>query len=209
MSSRTVFLIMYRGQPNQRAHFGIWVPYEEGGAEGTIIHVVGAPMVGFSLEFKRRYSPTDSARHPELVPIGSIHIQHVHNFEGNRGTDTTPRGDLELVATQIQPPRASASFLAPVNDTSNRRCQEWAMDYVRRLVAVGYLDEAAVAIVQSKRDAPDFGIGLRPTATRPQQAQATPQQSQQQATAAATGWIWDAEHRRYRRWDSGKWVWQV
>jgi hypothetical protein len=40
------------------------------------------------------------------------------------------------------------------------------MDYIRRLVAVGYIDEAAITIVQSKRDAPDFGIGLRPAAAR-------------------------------------------
>ena len=59
------------------------------------------------------------------------------------------------------------------------------MDYVRRLVALRYLDEAAVAIVHSRRDAPNVGIGLRPAAARPQQAQAAPQQGQQQAAAAA------------------------
>jgi len=52
------------------------------------------------------------------------------------------------------------------------------MDYARRLVALGYLDEAAVAIVQSRRDPPDFGISLRPAAARPQQAQTTPQHGQ-------------------------------
>jgi hypothetical protein len=40
------------------------------------------------------------------------------------------------------------------------------MGYVRRLVAVKYIDEAAIVIVQSRRDAPDFGIGLRPAAAR-------------------------------------------
>lgn len=84
------------------------------------------------------------------------------------------------------------------------------MDYVRRLVAVHYLNEAAIAIVQSKRDPPNVGIGLRPAAARPQQPRATPQQSQQgrqQATAAATPWTWDAEHKRYKRWDGVKWIW--
>lgn len=40
------------------------------------------------------------------------------------------------------------------------------MDYVRRLVAVDYLNESAIAVVQSKRDPPNFGIGLRPAALR-------------------------------------------
>jgi hypothetical protein len=81
------------------------------------------------------------------------------------------------------------------------------MDYVRRLVAVRYLNEAAIAIVP-----PDVGIGLRSVAARPQPAQppaqATPQQSQQQATAATSAWTWDVERGRYRRWDGVKWVWQ-
>jgi hypothetical protein len=82
------------------------------------------------------------------------------------------------------------------------------MDYVRRLVAVHYLDEAAVAIIQSRRDTLNVGIGLRAAAARPQQTQATPQQGKQQAAAAAPVWVSGAENRRYRCWDSEKWVWQ-
>jgi hypothetical protein len=116
MSTRTVFLLVYRVQRNQRAHFGIWIPYEEGSVEGTVIHVVRAPMVGFMLEFKRRYNPKETARRPELVPLGSIDLQHIHIFEGDKGIDDTPRGYIESVAIQIQPPRISANFMAPVND---------------------------------------------------------------------------------------------
>jgi hypothetical protein len=118
MSTRTVFLLVYRVQRSQRAHFGIWVPYEEVGVDGTVIHVVGAPMVGFMLEFKRRYNPKETARHPDLVPLGSVDLQHIHIFGGNKGIDDTPRGDLESVATQIEPPKISANFLAPINDVS-------------------------------------------------------------------------------------------
>ena len=94
------------------------VPYEEGGPEGTVIHVVGAPMAGFSLEFKRSYKPTETKRTLNLVPIGSVLAQNVHVFQGGRGEDTTPRGNLELAAAQVQPPRASANFLEPVNDVN-------------------------------------------------------------------------------------------
>jgi hypothetical protein len=131
MSTRTIYLIIYPGQPGQRAHFGIWVPYEENGPEGTVIHVVGAPMAGFSLEFKRKYKPAETRRAPNLVPIGFVLAQHVHIFQGERGEDTTPRGNLELAAAQIQPPRASANFLAPVNDVSVRL-------HTKRVVADGY-----------------------------------------------------------------------
>ncbi|KAJ8109793.1 hypothetical protein OPT61_g7201 [Boeremia exigua] len=208
MSSHTIYLIIYLGQTGQRAHFGIWVPYEEGSSEGTVIHVVGAPMVGFSLSFKRRYNPEDTGRAVRLVSIGTVLAQNLHVFEGEKGEDTTPRGNLELAAAQVPPPRASANFLAPVNDTTNRRCQEWTMDYVRRLVALRYLDEAAIAIVHSKRDAPNVGIGLRPAAARAQEAQATSQQNLQQAAATTPDWVWDAGRREYRRWDGVKWVWQ-
>jgi hypothetical protein len=120
MSTRTLYLVIYPGQHGQRAHFGIWVPYGEDDPEGTVIHVVGTPMAGFSLEFKRKYDPAETSRSPNLVPIGSVLAQHVHVFQGKIRKDTTPRGNLELVAAQVQPPRASANFLAPVNDVSVR-----------------------------------------------------------------------------------------
>jgi hypothetical protein len=113
---RTLHLVVYPGQANQRAHFGTWVADEEGGEFGTLIHVVGSPMTGFALQFRRRYSPNDDDRHPALVRVGEIDAQHVHNFEGERGEDTTPRGKLEELAAQIQPPRLSENFMAPVND---------------------------------------------------------------------------------------------
>lgn len=36
------------------------------------------------------------------------------------------------------------------------------MEYVRSLVAKGYIGAEAIEIVQSHRDPPTFGIGLRP-----------------------------------------------
>ncbi|KAF2679983.1 hypothetical protein K458DRAFT_393261 [Lentithecium fluviatile CBS 122367] len=65
---------------------------------------------------------------------------------------------MEIVATQVPAPGKSEDWFAPVNDTTNRRCQEWTMDYVRCLVTVGYIDSAAVSIVQSKRDPPAHGV---------------------------------------------------
>lgn len=45
--------------------------------------------------------------------------------------------------------------------TTNKRCQEWTMEYIRHLVSKGYIGAQAIQIVQSKRDPPTHGIGLR------------------------------------------------
>lgn len=45
--------------------------------------------------------------------------------------------------------------------TTNRRCQEWTMEFVRGLVAKGYIGDDAVDIVHSKRNSSTHGIGLR------------------------------------------------
>lgn len=62
------------------------------------------------------------------------------------------------------------------------------MEYVRRLVEVGYLEEAAIAILESKQEGPEAGIRLRPVADRLQgvQQQQDPQQRQQKDEQEAT-----------------------
>lgn len=119
MAPRTLYLISYRRMARDRAHFAIWVPYVEGGKSGTLIHVVGAPMAGYQLEFKRCYNPDRTTRSKEVTIIGQIDSQYVHDWSGGSITDSTPRGNLEMVAAQIQPPRISENFMAPVNDVSS------------------------------------------------------------------------------------------
>lgn len=45
--------------------------------------------------------------------------------------------------------------------TTNRRCQEWTMEYIRHLVARDLIAAEAIQIIQAKRDPPSHGIGLR------------------------------------------------
>lgn len=118
MPTRTIYLIRYPGARNQRAHFGIWVPYAEEGVKGTKVHVVGMPMAGFRLEFNRSYEPTASARRSERIPIGSVSTQHIYDYQGSPTIDHTPVGDLERTAAEVAPPRASKDIFAPVNDVS-------------------------------------------------------------------------------------------
>ncbi|KAL5333727.1 hypothetical protein BJX70DRAFT_391966 [Aspergillus crustosus] len=116
MAPRTISLLSIRPAPSQRAHFAIFVPSPSHPETGSLINVVGAPMLGFMHEFERNYTPSKDIIYP---------------FE-----------------------------------TTNRRCQEWTIDYVRALVAKGYIGEDAIETARSKRDPPGHGVGLRPVTTR-------------------------------------------
>ena len=77
------------------------------------------------------------------------------------------------------------------------------MDFVRRLVQVNYLNEAAIEIVQAQRDPPSHGIGLQPAGRGQGQA------GQAQAGQEVAGpWVWDGQYQKYRRLVNNKWVWQ-
>ncbi|KAJ5501800.1 hypothetical protein LT330_000704 [Penicillium expansum] len=161
MATRTIYLISARNTSFQRAHFSIFVPSATNPDRGTKIHAVGAPMAGYVLEFKRNYNPSLEP-HDQKFSIGYVHSSDiVDSPDAAPSIDSTPRGNIELAATQIPTPGISQNFMAPVNDTTNKRCQEWTMEYVRHLVAKGLIEEKAIEIIQSKRDSPTHGIGLR------------------------------------------------
>ncbi|KAB8261535.1 hypothetical protein BDV32DRAFT_121454 [Aspergillus pseudonomiae] len=162
MAPRTIYLVSFRPAPSQRAHFAIFVPSAIDPLIGSLIHVVGAPMAGFAHEFKRGYDPSLTTQPYEMWPIGQVDSSHIVDWpNGVRATDTNPKGDIEVAASQVPAPGISQNFMAPVNDTTNKRCQEWTMEYVRHLVAKGYIGAQAIENVQSKRDPPSHGIGLR------------------------------------------------
>lgn len=119
MSFRGVYLAVYLQAKNQRAHFAIFIPnadcdrqdvaqtFTEQRTTGTIIHVVGEPvMSGFALEFKRNYECSTSSYLRKLVPLGQVRSDDVHDpTKTDHEKETTPRGPLEKEATKITPPR--------------------------------------------------------------------------------------------------------
>ncbi|KAG5290135.1 hypothetical protein I7I48_09664 [Histoplasma ohiense] len=160
---RTVSLILYRNAATQRAHFAIFIPSATNQGLGTLIHVIGAPMAGYQLEFKRNYSHALTQQPHTRYEIGQIDSQYIVDAANDAPSkDSTPKGAVELAAGQVPPPGISQNFLGPVDDTRNKRCQEWTMEYVRHLVHLQYLDAGAIQIVQSKRDPPTHGVGLQP-----------------------------------------------
>ncbi|KAJ5085491.1 hypothetical protein N7532_010262 [Penicillium argentinense] len=168
MTARTIYLITSRNAEVQRAHFAIFVPSAAQPDQGTLIEAVGAPMTGYTLEFKRNYSPiNDTQEHYSMIPIGDVDSEHILDATTDvKSSDNEPRDNLEIAAAQVPTPGLSENFLAPVNDTSNKRCQEWTMEYIRHLVGKRLIGSGAIQIVQSKRDPPNHGTGLQPALRR-------------------------------------------
>ncbi|KAJ5765649.1 hypothetical protein N7520_005208 [Penicillium odoratum] len=167
MSPRTIYLIKSRDSAAQRAHFAIYVPSEEDDNRGTLIQATGSPKSGYFLEFKRNYSPADSIERYNIFPIGEVDSGHIVDpVPGVNSSDSTPRGDIEVAAKEVPTPGISENFLAPVNNFSNKRCQEWTMEFICHLVAKGLIGSDAIRAVQLKRDSPHHGVGLQSTILR-------------------------------------------
>ncbi|KAJ5117217.1 hypothetical protein N7448_004159 [Penicillium atrosanguineum] len=168
MSPRTIYLISSRNTEAQRSHFAIFVPAAEQPDRGSLIQAVGAPMTGYILELKRNYSPKDdSTEKYTMIEIGHVDsINIVDSSSKVKESDGVPQGNIETVASQIPTPGISDNFLAPVNDMTNKRCQEWTMEYIRHLVGKRLIEPEAIQIVQSWRDPPTHAIGFQPTVRR-------------------------------------------
>ncbi|KAK4496960.1 hypothetical protein PRZ48_011409 [Zasmidium cellare] len=176
MPSHPLYLLKIRPTPRQRAHFAIFVPYQQHTSHdpnektqecrGTKIHVIGTPLA-MSLQFQSNFSCHKEKDLEAAVKLGDVDeglvvdVLPERDEVGKVVERTEPSGRLEREATSIRPPRGG-NVLAPVDDTKNRRCQEWTMEYLRHLVQKGMLDATAIDIAQAERDPPDFGIGLRP-----------------------------------------------
>ncbi|CAI7568828.1 unnamed protein product [Penicillium viridicatum] len=124
MATRTVYLISARNTSFQRAHFSIFVPSATNPYRGTKIHAVGAPMAGYVLEFKRNYNPSLDP-HDQTFPIGQVRSSDiVDSPDAAPSIDSTPRGKIELAATQI-PTRGSIrtswhlSMIPPTSGVKN------------------------------------------------------------------------------------------
>lgn len=120
MSTRTLHLVAFRQSARQRTHFAIFVPSDANSTTGTLIHVVGIPMTGYTLEFKRNYCPEGSNQPYTTTPIGQVYSNLiVDSVTTVRSADDRPNGNIEVVASQVPPPRISANFLQPVNVVSH------------------------------------------------------------------------------------------
>ncbi|KAK9438247.1 hypothetical protein VB005_09255 [Metarhizium brunneum] len=171
MAYRSVYLAKYRGSPSQRAHFAIFIPnstndnpdldkdWKSKPCMGTVIHVVGEPLMkGYSLEFKRNECSTSPDIH-ELVFLGTVDSTHIHDPPSpNFVREAHPRQALEQEIATIAPPPRGQDIRAPIDGVRTKRCQEWTMECLSRLEEQCLISSGAVDIAQSHRDAPNHGI---------------------------------------------------
>lgn len=127
---RTIYLACFR-EPGkiQRQHFAVFVPSLAKPHRGTLIHVTGGPVYGYTLVFKRNSEPETWPEEGKpceaLIPIGEVDSYHIVDWTG-RGVyvyeDTVPIDNLERAALCIEAPRPSEDPVrdlnAPVNDVS-------------------------------------------------------------------------------------------
>ena len=101
----------------------MFIPTNDSGEEGKVIHVTGSPAIGFFLEFKRNYSMADTVREYQIVPLAQVDDQYVADTVGDRqlSIDTTARGRIEPIATMVPPPARSPNPFDPSVCISNNK----------------------------------------------------------------------------------------
>ena len=151
MQPGEIHLIQYRQVSWQRAHFAIYVHQSSSSTAdsgtGTLINVIGNPINGFVHEIKPDYHLTSEPLKYDRIYLTTIDLSHVDA--------------MIKVAQAVEPPKKSENFMAPVDAVKNRRCQEWTAEFVQALAKQGLVGEHVVRIVQSRRDPPEHGVGLR------------------------------------------------
>lgn len=73
MATQTLYLLTSRTSSTQRSHFALWIPSTANPKKGTSIDVVGTPLTGYGLEFKRNYSLDGrTGQGCSIIPIGEV-----------------------------------------------------------------------------------------------------------------------------------------
>lgn len=125
MATQILYLLTSRTSSAQRSHFALWIPSTANPKKGTSIEVLGTPLTGYGLEFKRNYSlDGHTGQGCSIIPIGEVDTVNVAgSTDGSDDgapttTDCVPRGNIERVASQMLPPGVCESVFGPVNDVS-------------------------------------------------------------------------------------------
>jgi hypothetical protein len=98
-SNLEVFLVVYPERGNVPAHWGMLVPSQNGAEQGKMIHAVGAPFTGYTVEIKPSYDLGKTKKRNFKVSLGYI--------------DAAKLGYLEEVAKSVKAPGVSKKPLDP------------------------------------------------------------------------------------------------
>lgn len=129
MASVPIYLAISRCASTQRAHFAVFIPNEADAEKdpndeqvectGTLIHIVGTSMNGFSHELQHNLNHGLSQTSRTMVKLGTFEVADVNGPPSEDfNPDNIARRTLESVALQLPPPRKSEDFRAPLDDVS-------------------------------------------------------------------------------------------
>ncbi|KAF3895814.1 hypothetical protein GTR04_3673 [Trichophyton interdigitale] len=158
MTFRNLYLVTFHVPSDKWKHLAIFVFNTGDTKKGTLIHVIGNPPTGYTLQFQRNYDPTTNESFQKIILIGKIAANYVADPKSSKpSNDNVPRGQLEVIASRIPPPTVG-NYMAPFKGVI-RRCQEWTMDFVTELVIRGYLDGQACTILREHKDPTEYVYG--------------------------------------------------
>lgn len=139
-STRPVFLLKFRSNERQRHHLAAFIPNEKYAGvnlednvvrsntpcKGHLIHIIGLPMAGYTIELVSNFSTLESKTlkaAPKIADVASNLVVDPSANQEDRVSRTTPTvGDtLEKVAMSLPAPRAFKNLLGPVDDVSTRQ----------------------------------------------------------------------------------------
>ena len=88
--TREIFLVVFP-QKKVPAHWSMWIPAFDGAVdvEGKIIHVIGSPFHGYTLEIKQ-YNISKTTRLYQQISLGSIHDDWLPWLDSKAGGVPTP-----------------------------------------------------------------------------------------------------------------------
>ncbi|KAK6508964.1 hypothetical protein TWF481_003731 [Arthrobotrys musiformis] len=162
MPRATQILVSKTAKPDIPAHWSLYIPYASSPSRsnetGKLIHVVGSPLHGYTLEFKAPYVPSEDSIKRVPFPLCSIDDQNVEDTDGYALSDGSHKtvvlaievegykDELERVAGGVEAPGRAKGWnpLVPPK-VGDKNCQWWMREYIDVLVKEGIFSQDVYA----------------------------------------------------------------
>ncbi|OCH95599.1 hypothetical protein OBBRIDRAFT_720454, partial [Obba rivulosa] len=135
------------------AHWGLGVPIAADPDIGKVIHVTGDALSGFTLEFKRNYRLSSTARAQSIHLIATVDDSIVVDVpgDGSFSIDQDAADQLERKASSIPAPGKSLTLGHLLYGTRRviKNCRMWLRDVVGALVIDKLFPESAIAAMDA------------------------------------------------------------
>jgi hypothetical protein len=136
---RPIYIVKLKGQPNRRSHMMIYIPnissishHLDGNQEGhpspgTVLQVIGAPMLGYNHEFIHNYNINDRSKGvlTTLALVGMVEGKYFRDPPDAQIEKTDRAYDdvngLEGLALKVAAPRKTENFLDPAQAVCRSR----------------------------------------------------------------------------------------